>query len=41
MNIASEENISSGTRNVNAIIFVHNESHDLKYLFALSQYIFD
>ena len=37
MNIASEENISSGTRNVNALIFVYNKSHDLKNLFALSQ----
>ena len=27
-----EENISSGTRNVIALIFVHNKSHDLKNL---------
>ena len=32
-----KENISSGTRNVIALIFVHNKSHDLKNLFAMSQ----
>ena len=35
--IASEENISCGTWNVNVLIFVHYELHDLKNLFALSQ----
>ena len=29
--------ISSETRSVNPLIFVHNKSHDLKNLFALSQ----
>ena len=38
-NIQSEclKKISSETRKVNPLIFVHNKSHDLKNLLALSQ----